>query len=105
MALELNSFISKPFLRSLWALDYEAYKDTVEEKELIDMLHAWAKRSDLKETSAESAFIDSFFKSLWGYKQTGQNTEPEFSLYPQIPDQRWWYERRHGLCRSCNGMV
>ncbi len=84
MAFEHNSFISKPFLRSLWALDYEAYKDTAQETELINMLRAWAKRSDLKETSAESAFIDSFFKSLWGYKQTGQDSEPEFSLFPKF---------------------
>ncbi|HBN22614.1 MAG TPA: restriction endonuclease subunit M [Holosporales bacterium] len=84
MAFEHNSFISKPFLRSLWALDYEAYKDTAQEKELEDMLRAWAKRSDLKETSAESAFIDSFFKTLWGYKQTGQDSEPEFSLHPKF---------------------
>lgn len=85
MAFEHNSFISKPFLRSLWALDYEAYKDTAQETELINMLRAWAKRSDLKETSAESAFIDSFFKTLWGYMQTGQDNTPEFSLYPKLP--------------------
>jgi hypothetical protein len=26
----------------------------------------------LKETSAESAFIDVFFRETWGYAQTGQ---------------------------------
>lgn len=83
MAFEHNSFINKPFLHSLWARDYEAYKDTDQERELEKLLRAWAKRSDLKETSAESAFIDTFFKTLWGYKQSGQDSDTAFSLYPK----------------------
>ena len=89
MAFEHNSFISnikpKPFLRSLWALDYEAYKDTEQEQDLLKLLKDWSKRSDLKETSAESAFIDTFFKTLWGYKQSGQESGAAFSIYPQHP--------------------
>jgi type I restriction-modification system DNA methylase subunit len=83
VTIEHNSFISKPFLRSLWALDYEAYKDTEQEQGLLKLLNDWSKRADLKETAAESAFIDTFFKTLWGYKQSGQESGKAFSIYPQ----------------------
>jgi hypothetical protein len=44
-----------------------------------------AERTDLKETSAEYAFIDVFFRETWGYVQTGQRgSETGFSLYPKF---------------------
>lgn len=85
MDIEPKTFISRPFLRSLWALDYEIYKDSEQEQKIIKVLKSWSKRSDLKETSAESAFIDTFFKDLWGYTQSGQGSEKAFSLYPKYP--------------------
>jgi hypothetical protein len=85
MAFEHNTFISKSFLRSLWALDYEAYKNSEQEQNLKSLLQSWSKRSDLKETSAESAFIETFFKTLWGYTQSGQATGSAFSIYPKFP--------------------
>jgi hypothetical protein len=39
----------------------------------------------LKETSAEPAFIDVFFRETWGYVQTGRRgSETGFSLYPKF---------------------
>jgi hypothetical protein len=53
-------------------LEYRAWQDSDNEKALDVRLALWAKRTDLKETSAESAFIDVFFRETWGYVQTGQ---------------------------------
>lgn len=80
-----NPFVTKSFLRSVWALDYEAYKDSEDEKALLLRLKNWSKRADLKETSAESALLDEFFKKTWGYSESGQKDEDEaFSLYPKF---------------------
>lgn len=79
-------FVTKSFLKSVWALDYEAFKDSDEEKALDVRLRNWSKRADLKETSAESALLDEFFKKTWGYSESGQKAEGEaFSLYPKFP--------------------
>jgi hypothetical protein len=83
------AFVSKSFLRSHWDLDYRAWQYSDSEKTLDDRLALWAKRTDLKETSAESAFIDVFFRGTWGYVQTGQRgSETGFSHYLKfaIPD-------------------
>jgi hypothetical protein len=45
-------FISKSFLRSHWDLEYRAWQNSDNEKDLDDRLALWAKRADLKETSA-----------------------------------------------------
>jgi hypothetical protein len=66
------AFVSKSFLRLHWDLEYRAQRDSETEKALVDRLALWTKRTDLKETSAESAFIDVFFRETWGYVQTGQ---------------------------------
>jgi hypothetical protein len=66
-----NSFISKVFLRSVWALEFEAFKGSEDEAALDQRLKRWAARKDLRETSAEAAFIQEFFHDTWGYEQTG----------------------------------
>jgi hypothetical protein len=79
------AFVSTSFLRSHWDLEYRAWQDSDNEKTLDDRLALWAKRRDLKETSAESGFIDVFFRKTWGYVQTGQRgSETGFSLYPKF---------------------
>ena len=81
-----NSFISKAFLRSVWALEYEAFKESPEELALTGRLHRWSARKDLRETSAEAAFIQEFFHNTWGYYQTGQagTEESVFTLWPKF---------------------
>lgn len=87
MAELFNSFISKAFLRSVWALEFEAFKDSEEEAALSERLQRWSKRKDLRETSAEAAFIQEFFHDTWGYEQSGQaGAEPgSFTLWPKFP--------------------
>lgn len=81
-----EGFVTRSFLRSNWALDYVAFKGSPEEEELEARLKRWADRTDLKETSAESAFLQEFFVDTWGYVQSGQDgSEQSFSLYPKFP--------------------
>lgn len=80
-----NAFITKPFLRSIWALDYEAFKGSEEEQRLLNRLELWSERKDLKETSAEAALIQEFFHETWGYVQSGQSgSEKTFTLWPKF---------------------
>lgn len=85
MAEADSGFVSRAFLRSVWASDYAAFQDSPAEAELLARLRRWAARTDLKETSAEAAFIEEFFRATWGYAQSGQaGTEAGFSLWPQF---------------------
>jgi hypothetical protein len=87
MAELFSSFISKAFLRSVWELEYEAFRGSEEEAALADRLRRWAARRDLGETSAEAAFIEEFFHDTWGYEQTGQagSEAGGFTLWPKFP--------------------
>lgn len=81
-----NSFISKSFLRSIWAHEYETFKDSPEETELLERLKRWAARGTQKETTAQSALLQEFFGATWGYVQAGQaGGEQNYSLYPAFP--------------------
>ncbi|MGQ0445334.1 MAG: hypothetical protein ACT4O2_09470, partial [Beijerinckiaceae bacterium] len=87
MADLVNSFVSKAFLRSVWALEFAAFKGSEEEAALEARLKRWSLRKiNLNETSAESAFIQEFFHDTWGYVQTGQaGAEADsFTLWPKF---------------------
>ena len=82
-----SSFLSKMFLRSVWGLEYEGFKDSPEESALEERLRRWSDRRDLRETSAEAALIEEFFHQTWGYAQTGQpgTEDGAFTLWPKFP--------------------
>ena len=81
-----NSFISKSFLRSVWSHEYETFKDTQAEIEIFDRVKRWAARGAQKETTAQSALLQEFFGTTWGYVQDGQEGgEQNYSLYPAFP--------------------
>lgn len=80
-----NSFLSVTFLRSVWGQDYEAFKGSAEENTLAERLCRWAARADLKETSAEAALIEVFFRQTWDYHQTGQIEGKMWHAFPQYP--------------------
>ncbi len=83
-----SSFISKTFLQSHWAIEYKAWAGSDQETLLLERLKLWAARKDLKETSAEAAFIDVFFRDTWDYDQSGQAAaNAGFTLYPKFPLQ------------------
>lgn len=78
-----DTFISKGFLKSHWALDYKAYTND-DDAALLETLSLWGNRDDLKETSAEANFIGTFFNTIWDYGHTGQvSGEKGYNLYPQ----------------------
>src|SRR4051812_10657122 len=81
-----NSFVSLSFLRSVWGTEYDVFKDSPEEAQLRETLRLWSQRKDLKETSAEAAFLQTFFVELWGYTQAGQQEKAlGFTLHPKFP--------------------
>lgn len=84
-----SSFLSKTFLRSVWELDYAAFRDSDEERALEERLRRWSERRDLGETSAEAAFIEEFFRQTWGHTQSGQlgAETGRFTLWPKFPIQ------------------
>ncbi|MGH7054171.1 MAG: Eco57I restriction-modification methylase domain-containing protein, partial [Stellaceae bacterium] len=86
MADLYSSFISKTFLRSVWKLEYEAFRGSEEEAALTNRLRRWTSRKDLREISAEPAFIEEFFHDTWGYVQAGQagSEGGTFTLWPKF---------------------
>ena len=80
----VQSFISRSFLKSVWARDFDKFKDSPQEKLLEKALVDWASRADLKETSAEPALISNIFENLLGYTQSGGSEAEPFSLYPKL---------------------
>lgn len=81
-----NTFISRSFLRSVWAHEYETFKDSDEEAALFDRLKRWADRDIHKETTAQSALLEEFFHATWDYVQAGQaGGESAYTLYPAFP--------------------
>ena len=81
-----NSFISKSFLLSVWAHEFETFKDSAEETALVERLQRWASRGTQKETTAQSPLFEEFFRSTWGYVHAGQQgAETHYSLFPAFP--------------------
>ena len=77
-----NTFLSRSFLRSVWAGEFEAFKDTDAETKLKRTLEDWARRVALKETAAESALLTNIVEGVWGYQQTGGSGDG-FTLHPK----------------------
>lgn len=80
-----NSFVGLAFLRSVWADDYERFKAHGDDERLVAKLRQWSQRADLTETSAEAAFLQTFFADIWGYDFSGGSDATAFTLYPQYP--------------------
>ena len=81
-----NSFVSRSFLLSVWAHEYETFKDSAEETALLQRLQRWASRAPQKETTAQSPLLEEFFRSTWGYVHAGQpGADTHYSLFPAFP--------------------
>jgi hypothetical protein len=77
MTVSQNAFLNPTFLRSVWADDYLAFRGTAAETILLQRLQNWAARPDVGETSAEAAFVETFFQKTWGYVGPGQGVAGE----------------------------
>lgn len=81
-----NTFLSKSFLLSVWAPEYEKFRNSPEETRLFDRLIRWANRPEQKETTAQAALLEEFFRATWGYVQAGQEgAEEHYTLFPAFP--------------------
>lgn len=84
MSLNAQPFLGVPYLRAAWYDEFQRFQGSEHERALIDRLRTWADRVDLKETSAQSAFIVEFFERIWGFWQAGQRSQHEgFTAWPQ----------------------
>lgn len=80
-----NPFVSKTFLRSVLDHDYQRFRGSADEADLLARLTRWAARPDLGERSAEPAFMEEFFRQTWGYVQGGQaGADQAFTMFPQF---------------------
>ena len=77
-----ESFLSRALLKREFALDYKAWSPE-DDAEILHKLQAWDARSPLRETQAESAFIQTFFVELWGYGESGRVDPADHTLIPK----------------------
>lgn len=78
-----SSFITRSFLRSVWAQDFDAFKSSDDEAVLLEQLTNWSNRVVRGETADEAALMRNFFEGIWGYRDTG--SAEDHTLYPQHP--------------------
>ena len=75
----------KTFLRSHWDIEFRGWLAEDGDRHILQKLERWAARHDLKETSAEAAFTEVFFREIWGYVQSGQaGAEDNYTLFPKF---------------------
>ena len=85
MTKTYQPLFSDNYLRTLFSEEYEQFRDSEKEKSLMKSLENWRIRSKtMTETQEEGAFLDMFFKHLWGYAANGETKAGEgFSRYPK----------------------
>lgn len=78
--------LDNTYLRSVWARDYEKFKDSPEAESLFTRLKNWAAKDWQKETASEAVFIDLFFKKTWSYLASGESDKAiGYNLQQQFP--------------------
>ncbi|MGE3712095.1 MAG: DNA methyltransferase [Hyphomicrobiaceae bacterium] len=72
------------YLRAIYGKEFEGFRGSDAEKDLIKAIQHWADRFKLKETSAEAAFMKVFFEQIWGYTQSGTGKASSgYTLHPK----------------------
>ena len=72
------------FLLSVWNAEYQKYLAS-EDAEIMKILRNWSQKEFQKETEAESAFVNVFFKKIWGYAASGETEKQEgYICHPQF---------------------
>lgn len=69
--------LTTPYLRSLWAADFEEFQASDESAALLERLVRWSEKDWQKETSSGGTFVDVFFKQTWGYSASGEGPKNE----------------------------
>lgn len=85
MTKTYQPLLSDAYLRAVHADKYAAFRGSEAEQALIGALENWQNRSKtLTETQEEGAFIEAFFKKLWGYHANGETKAGEgFTRFPK----------------------
>ena len=78
-----SAFITRGFLRSIWARDFAAFEDSDEAAALLQRLTNWSNRVVRGESADEAALMRNLFEGIWGYRDTGG--AENHTLYPQHP--------------------
>ena len=93
-----SSFISRSFLRSVWAQDFEAFRDSDEERQLEQVLRNWDARRVAGEAVDDAGLTGNIFETLWGYRKSGDDEAQEYTLTRQFPVP-------HNVDKVCGSLV
>ena len=93
-----RAFVTRAFLRAELGLEYKAWAESADDAILLARLKAWAKRLKLKETSAEGAFIQTFFVDTWNHGDAGRTERDQVTWsdaalavpYTALPEGGEW---------------
>jgi hypothetical protein len=84
MGSNYQPLFPEAFLATAWATDFAQFKGSKHETDLIARLKDWAAKKQQKETTAESAFVNIFFKQTWGYRAAGEGPKSDgYTCEPQ----------------------
>ena len=84
-----TELFSGAYLQSEFGAELEAFCGSSEEQELLDRLRHWSERDMQNEVTAQGAFVDRFFKQLWGYRAAGEEDRGKgYTAWPQYPIAR-----------------
>lgn len=86
MTTTYQTLFSEAFLRAVFDTQFQTFRGSAQENELLNRLGKWSSKSFQKETSAEGAFSHLFFEETWGYIPSGKNSHGEhYTFYPKYP--------------------
>ena len=78
-------FVSRSFLRSVWAQEFAAYRALDEDERCLELLRNWSERFARGEVRDAGALVSNIFVSLWGYIDTGSRRDGVTTIDQQHP--------------------
>ena len=78
-------FVTRSFLRSVWAAEFATYVASGEDDACLETLRNWSNRVARGEVADGGALIATLFTNLWGYQDIGAQADGVHSVYPQFP--------------------
>ena len=87
MPMTHQPLFTDTFLAAHWSAEWADFRGSATEAALLHRLEDWAGKKPQKESAAESAFLNLFFKETWGYRAAGEGAkaeghtcEPQFAI-------------------------
>lgn len=89
MTPEHLELFSSAYLYREFGSELAEFTGSPEEAELLERLRHWSQRDMQNEVTAQGAFVDRFFKQLWGYTAAGEGERDHgYTAWPQYPIAR-----------------